>query len=101
MVLLYHLRQLGVVARGLPRTLEGVAVQGDGVAEVEHIANLSFLEQGGVALSRDLLNLPLHGRQQHLILARVGVGGDHHAVDGGVHLGLIGVLAVVLVGLLV
>ena len=99
-VFLHHFVLFLAVAHGLPCAFKGVDVQGDGVREVEHVAHLSVLEQRGVALGGDLLNLPLHGWQQHLVFARIGVGRDHHAVDGGVHLGFVFVFLIVIVGLL-
>ena len=101
LVFLYHGGQLLVIAYGLPLAHKGVAVHDDGVREVDDIAHLSVLEQGGIALGRDLLNLPLHGRQQHLVFTCIGVGRDHHAVQRGVYVGLILVLAVHLAGSLV
>ena len=83
----------------LPRALHLVFVRGDGVRQVYHVARLSVLEQRGVARGRDLLDLPFHGRQFHLVLARIGVGVDLLAVQRGMYLGLVSHRLVHLVGL--
>ena len=67
-----------------PVALEGVGVEGERVGQIDDVAGLSVLEERGVALGGDLLYLPLHRRQLHLILARQLVGIDHHAVPLGV-----------------
>ena len=50
------------------------------VGQVHHLAHLSVLEQGGVALAVDLRHLPAHGRQQQFVLAGHGVGLHLHAL---------------------
>ena len=96
------LHGVGHRVRGLlPRALQFVFVRGDGVRQVYHVARLAVLEQGGVARGRDLLYLPLHGRQQHIVLAGQRVGIDYHAVLRGVYARLVDGLIVHLVGQLV
>ena len=85
-ILLRHLGQVHAAAAA-PLALHLVGMQGERVGQVDDVARLSVLEQGGIALGGDLLYLPLHGRQQHLILARQHVGHHHHAVALGVHVG--------------
>ena len=79
----------------LPFALKVVSMRGDGVGQVNHVIHLSVLEQRGIALCRDLLNLPFHRWQFHLVLACVHVGYHFHAVLCGVYLSLIGVFLVV------
>ena len=62
------------------------------VAQVEHVAHLSVLEEAGVAFCRNLLNLPLHRWQQHFVFTGILVGVDLHAVQRGVYTGLTGEL---------
>ena len=42
--------------------------------EVERLAHLSVLEQGGIALSRHFRNLVLGGVNPQFVLARLGIG---------------------------
>ena len=70
-------------------------MRSDGVGQVNHVVHLSVLEQRGIALCRNLLNLPFHGWQFHVILSCVHIGGHFHAVLRGVYLSLIGVFLVV------
>ena len=88
-------------ADGLPRSLHHILVRGERVGQVDHVARLSVLEQGGIARGGDLLYLPLHRWQQHLVFACMHVRIDHLAVQGGVHLCLLRVLLVLFIGSLV
>ena len=67
------------------------------VREVYHVVDRALLEQRRVALGRNLLYLPLHGRQIHHKLAGMYVGLHHHAVLSGVDLRLVLELLVVAV----
>ena len=95
-ILLYGLGKFHP-APALPRSLDGIGVQGQRVGQVDDIARLSVLEECGVALCGNLLYLPLHGRQQHLVFAGMLVGIDHHAVTLGVHAGGVFVLVYLVV----
>ena len=72
------------------------------IRQVYHIARLTLLEQGGIALGSNLRNLPGHGGQLHAVFAGDGVGPYLNAVAGGVHAGLVvSLLAVTMLELLV
>ena len=45
-------------------------MQRERVGKVKHVACLAGLEESGVALGGNLLNLPLHRRQHDAVLAR-------------------------------
>ena len=59
----------------------------EAVGQVYHVAHLSFLEQGGVALARYLLHLPAHWWQHQHILSCCWVGRYLHALALCLHLG--------------
>ena len=66
------------------------------VGQIDHLAHLSLLEQRGIATTVDLLHLPAHRWQQHLVLAGSLVGPDGHAFALRLHRGVM-LVAVVLV----
>ena len=73
--------------------IERVFVDCQRVGQVDHVASLSLLEQGGVALGIDLLDLPLHGWQFHVVFTCIFIRLHFYAVAGGVRGGLVGVLS--------
>ena len=90
-----------LVGGGLPCTLHHILVLLQRVAQVDDVAHLSVLEQGGIAVSGNLLYLPLHRWQQDLVFAGMYVGLHHHAVQRGVYFRLVLVFLILLVGCLV
>ena len=65
----------------------GHLVQRQRISQVNHLIRRSILEQRGITIGTDLLYLPLHRRQQHLILTRQRVWQHLHAVAGRMHTG--------------
>ena len=55
--------------------------------EVERLAHLALLEEGGVTLCRDFDDLVLGRVECHLVFARILVGTDGQRVACDVHLG--------------
>ena len=86
----FHLHRLHVASSvGGERAFVGLLDWCQGVGEVNHVACLAFLEEGGVSRTVDLLHLPLHWREHHLVFPgvwvrpyphRPAVGVDHRSV---------------------